>query len=234
MTRPLVKCLAAFLACLSSCTPPGKPKPVPNGGLPTKMRAFGKLYVSNCEGCHGETGILGPAPPLNDPLFIRIVPENALLEVIENGRPGTPMPAFLQTHGGRLDPEQAEVLAHGIKNEWPHSGGPENPPSYLMTTGGDASRGATLFATACRGCHGENGTGGAWDGKPVGPINDASYLTLTSDQVLRRYIITGRSDLGMPNYAEKTGRPADFKPLTEQDVTDLTEFLASWRKSAAR
>ena len=53
----------------------------------------------------------------------------------------------------------------------------------------------------CAGCHGEQGRGG----EKVGAINSPALLALLSDQILRRYIITGRPDpdrpdLSMPGY----------------------------------
>ena len=65
--------------------------------------------------------------------------------------------------------------------------------------------------------------------KSAGRINSPAFLALMSDQALRRIIITGRHDLGMPNFAEKEGRPESFKPLTNQDVNDLMALLQSWR-----
>ena len=47
---------------------------------------------------------------------------------------------------------------------------------------------------------------------------------------MRRYIITGRPDLGMPNFADNQDRGTDFKPLTAQQVTDLAAFLTQWRE----
>jgi mono/diheme cytochrome c family protein len=83
----------------------------------------------------------------------------------------------------------------------------------------------TVFARACADCHGERGRGGT----SAGAINDPSFLALISDQALRRLIITGRSDLGMPDYAGADGRDPDFKPLTSQEVDDLVDLLAFWR-----
>ena len=40
---------------------------------------FATLYGRNCAGCHGADGKFGPAPPLNDPLFLAIVPDAVLL-----------------------------------------------------------------------------------------------------------------------------------------------------------
>jgi hypothetical protein len=46
---------------------------------------------------------------------------------------------------------------------------------------------------------------------------------------LRRFVITGRPDLGMPDYAGSKGRPEDFQPLTAENVTDVVALLAYWR-----
>src|SRR5262249_39806271 len=47
-----------------------------------------------------------------------------------------------------------------------------------------------LFADRCGSCHGDDGGGG-----DSGAINDPAFLALTSDQALRRILITGRLDL---------------------------------------
>ena len=65
-----------------------------------------------------------------------------------------------------------------------------------------------------------------------GAINDRAFLALISDQALRRIIITGRHDLGMPNYAQTDGRPDDFKPLTSEEIDELVALLASWRRDS--
>jgi cytochrome c oxidase cbb3-type subunit 3/ubiquinol-cytochrome c reductase cytochrome c subunit len=67
----------------------------------------------------------------------------------------------------------------------------------------------------------------------VGAINDPDFLALISDQALRRLVITGRPDLGMPDYADPKGRPEGFKPLTSQEVTDVVALLAYWRKGGS-
>ena len=53
-----------------------------------------------------------------------------------------------------------------------------------------------------------------------------------SDQALRRIIITGRVDLGMPSYREHRGRADSFAPLTAEEIADLVALLASWRTTA--
>ena len=200
--------------------------------------SFEALFKQNCSGCHGREGKLGPAPPLNDSLFLAIVPAETLLETITNGRPGTPMPAFDRRHGGQLTTDQIQILAAGLKPRWEGKSPPvENVPSYLAeaapaaSSAGNLERGSTLFANACANCHGANGTG-TGEGELPGAINDPDFLALISNQTLRRIIITGRHDLGMPNFSGTDGRDANFKPLTPADVADLVALLAHWRSAA--
>ena len=196
---------------------------------------FATLYGRHCAGCHGADGQFGPAPPLNDPLFLAIVPDTILLGMVTDGRPGTPMPAFSRKKGGTLTDEQVKAVAGGIKVRW-KAGRPEvTPPPYLAPdthghaegeSGPDPVRGRRLFDRACGSCHGKDGLGGK---DKVGPINDPAFLALISDQAIRRYVITGRRDLKMPDFAGKAGRPPDFRPLSPADVDDLVGFVAGWR-----
>ena len=93
--------------------------------------------------------------------------------------------------------------------------------------GGDKKRGARVFERACSTCHGDHGQGGM--SGIVGAINEPAFLSLISDQALRRIVITGRPDLGMPNYKEMEGRGPDFAALTSQQINDLVAHLAYWR-----
>jgi mono/diheme cytochrome c family protein len=206
---------------------------------------------------------MGPAPPLNDPLFRAIIPEKELERVVLEGRKHTLMPAFAFENGGSLTPTQIQVLVHEIKGQpykivektagdttsrqvVPASQGrtpvwgippkaPSGVPPYKAldskpdTPQSIAQRGAAVFARACAICHGESGEG-MGEGRDVSDrINDPVFLALNSNQVLRRIIITGRSDLGMPSYSEPRPESPEFKPLTEQEVSDLVQLLSAWR-----
>ena len=94
---------------------------------------------------------------------------------------------------------------------------------------GDPDEGIEVFMMACASCHGDDGKGS----KSAGAINDPNFLALISDQALRRYVIAGRLDLGMPDYADSTGRPEGFRPLLPQDVTNVVALLADWRQSGS-
>jgi mono/diheme cytochrome c family protein len=181
---------------------------------------------------------LGPAPPLNDKLFLALIPQTELQRVIAEGRPGTLMPAFATAKGGPLTAEQVTVVVEGIKSRWgPVEPAPRGAPPYLPAAASPESAGAgsteeglEVFTMACASCHGDNGEGGKYGSKAVGAVNDPDFLALISDQALRRCVITGRPDLGMQNYADPTGRPSGFTPLTDQDVNNLVALLASWRQ----
>ena len=92
------------------------------------------------------------------------------------------------------------------------------------------ARGQQRFAQACGDCHGADGKG---DADVAGAVNDPDFLALASDQMLRRIIITGRADLGMPNFAATDGRSDGFQPLTSTEIDDLVALLGHWRVAAA-
>jgi cytochrome c oxidase cbb3-type subunit III len=247
MRHPSSRCrtrwilLALLAGWAGGCDLPGRLKVRDRHESSQARVSFANLFQQSCAGCHGADGKLGPAPPLNDSLFLALIPDEELHRVIALGRPGTLMPAFARSSGGHLTDEQVEVLAAGIKRSW----GPAQPaggevPPYLVTHGhrgeeapGNKVEGLKVFARACASCHGDHGQGGRDQDKdkPVGAINDPDYLALISDQALRRFVITGRPDLGMPDHADPTGRPAGFQPLSGQDVTNVTALLASWRQA---
>jgi len=230
-----ILCVISLIAVAApGCDFPGRPNA---GDVPVpaeKVLNFDVLYATNCSGCHGAKGNLGPAPPLNDPLFAAIIPNETLLGVIRGGRKGTPMPAFARTQGGTLTDAQIEVLTAGIKQHWstpttlpasvpPYAGGTETAAAHAEVAAGRAT---TIFAKACAGCHGKNG-----EGDSAGSIADPAFLALISDQELRRLIITGRPDLRMPNYAGSDGRPGDFKPLSSVDIDELVAELRRLSKA---
>lgn len=235
---------AALVGCNDEF--PGKPNPADRPLPQNKITDFATLFAQNCTGCHGADGELGPAPPLNDPLFLALIPDEALHAVIRDGRPGTPMPAFAAERGGTLSAEQVKIIATGLKSHWPADKKEESDPAIvadappylaatasLQLTPGATEQAAALFERACAECHGQNGAGGDTGYASGGAINEPAFLALISDQALRRIIITGRHDLGMPNYAATDGRPDDFTPLTSEEIDELVALLASWRRGDA-
>ncbi|HZZ26567.1 MAG TPA: c-type cytochrome, partial [Pirellulales bacterium] len=232
-------CFVLVAVLLVGCSDnlPGKPALANAYVMPQDIKKFDDLYAQRCAGCHGANGKLGPGPPLNDDLFLALVTDEQLRSVIADGRHGTLMPAWEQSRGGPLTTDQITVLVKGIEawrtvtthvqRVYP-SAPPLTAPAGKDT--GNIAVGQKIYAAACADCHGEHGEG--TDGM-AGPLNDPVFLSLCSDQELRRYIVTGRPDLGMPDFASASGRGEAFSPLTGEQVNDLMTVLKQWREKTS-
>ena len=131
---------------------PGKPDQATRWKPPTEVVAFDQLYAENCSGCHGADGRLGPARPLNDPLYLALVNDETLRQVIAQGMPNTAMPAFAQQQGGNLINGQIKLVVQGIRSRWAQSRQPQGstlPPyeSGETSTSADVSRGSLVYQT---------------------------------------------------------------------------------------
>src|SRR5258708_16928018 len=221
--------LSAFavlsLVLLSACsTPHGQPQKGSEPVAPNQVVDFDTLYAQNCAGCHGAQGRGGASVALANPVYLAIVDQNAVHNVVANGVRGTSMPAFAQSAGGLLTDEQINAISNGIFSRWGRREilDGSNPPLYAAKTVGDAARGEGAFARYCASCHGSEG-GGTAKGSA---ITNGSFLALVSDQGLRTLVITGRPELGTPDW--RANVPG--KPMSDQEITDLAARLASPRR----
>jgi cytochrome c oxidase cbb3-type subunit 3 len=222
-----------FLNLLAGCDSlPGKPRIEERWKAATEVTDFFQLYAQNCSGCHGAGGRLGAARRLNDALYLALVSDDTLRQMIAQGVPGTSAPAFAQRAGGNLTDKQIDVLVEGMRSHWRGSGGFKNvvlPPYSLQDAiakgsgSGDLRRGAIAYQTYCAQCHGVDGSGGSKGGSVIDP----AYLALASDQALRTAVIVGRSDLGMPDW--RANIPG--QPMSSQEISDVVAWLASHRQS---
>jgi len=215
--------LAAILA--SGCgMPHGQPSKDSEVLAPNEVLKFGTLYAENCAGCHGAEGRGGAAIALANPVYLAIADDDAIHKVIANGVRGTAaMPAFAESAGGMLTEAQIDVITKEIRSRWSKQGvlDTANAPSYAPKSAGDAQRGEVAYKTYCESCHGPGGKGG----HKGSPITDDSFLALVSDQGLRTIVITGRPELGAPDWRGNV----PGKPMSNQEVTDVVAWLASRR-----
>jgi mono/diheme cytochrome c family protein len=190
---------------------------------PTEVLEFSTLYAENCAGCHGAEGRGSAAIALSDPVYLAIADDAVIRKVIANGVRGTTMPAFAQSAGGMLTDKQIDVITSGTRSRWSRPGilATANPPSYTPTSAGNAVRGEVAYRTYCESCHGKGGRGGIKGSS----ITDDSFLALVSDQDLRTIVITGRPELGAPDWRGDVSG----KPMSDQEVTDVVAWLASRR-----
>ena len=220
--RPLLGLVT--LLVFSGCDRlPGRPRPEDRPVLPAQVRAFDDLYGQNCAGCHGADGRLGAARPLNDPLYLALIDDASLRQIIAAGVPGTAMPGFAKRSGGFLTDEQVDALMREMRWRW---GRPEQFKALALPTyaaaPGDIARGREAYAVFCASCHGADGRGTPKGGSVI----DRAYLSLVSDQALRSAVIAGRPDLGMPDF--RTVVPS--RPMSSQEISDVVAWMAAGRR----
>jgi cytochrome c oxidase cbb3-type subunit 3 len=217
--------IVVVVALLAGCDRlPGRPleadRPVP----PRDVQDFAQLWGSQCAGCHGEDGVLGPATALANPVYLAWVDDATLARVTSLGVPRTAMPAFARSAGGDLDEKQIGILVREMRARWATGSVPGGLPPYAGD-GGDAGRGAGVYQQRCAACHEAGG-----DGSPHGgSVTDPAYLALVSDQALRTAVVIGRPDLGMPDWRGTEGA----RPLGAQEVSDVVAWMASHRGGGA-
>jgi cytochrome c oxidase cbb3-type subunit 3 len=210
--------------CLYGCSnAPGRPVPGVMPAIPGEISDFKTLYAQNCAGCHGAEGKGGAAIALANPAYLAVADDAVLQNATAKGISGTSMPAFAQSAGGMLTATQVDVIVKGIRERWskPDLFHGADPPPYKSDAPGDAARGAEVYATYCSSCHGADGRGG----QKAGSIVAGSFLALVNDQELRTIVITGRPELGAPDWrSDVPGRP-----MTAQEISDVVSWLASQR-----
>jgi mono/diheme cytochrome c family protein len=209
---------------LSGCgSPHGQPLKGSEALAPNEILDFETLYAENCAGCHGAEGRGGAAIALANPVYLAIADDAAMRKVIANGVRGTAMPAFAESAGGMLTDKQIDVITTQIRSRLsrPANVDAANLPSYAPKSAGNVSQGEAAYKTYCESCHGPNGRGG-----PKGSaITDDSFLALISDQELRTIVISGRPELGAPDW--RANVPG--KPMSDQEITDVVAWLTSRR-----
>ncbi|HVI08088.1 MAG TPA: cytochrome c [Candidatus Binatia bacterium] len=214
-----VLCLLLSACSSSNGQPPVDSEPV----APSQVLEFATLYAENCAGCHGKEGRGGAAIALANPVYLAIADEHSVRKAIASGVRGTSMPAFAQSAGGMLTDQQVDAITAGIFSRWARKGilDASNPPSYTAKTPGSAANGQLVYAAYCASCHGLQGQGTA---KGSSITND-SFLALVSDQGLRTVVVSGRPDLGAPDWRGNVPGRA----MTDQEITDVVAWLGSRR-----
>jgi len=222
--RQLCATAALAVMVLSGCgTPHGQPLRGSETLAPNEVLDFETLFAENCSGCHGAEGRGGAAIALADPVYLAIADDAAIRKVVAGGVHGTAMPAFAESSGGMLTDKQIDVITTQIRLRWGRRGdlNAVNLPGYAPKSPGNALQGEAAYKTYCESCHGPGGRGG-----PKGSaITDDSFLALVSDQGLRTIVITGRPELGAPDWR----RNLPGKPMSEQEITDVVAWLVSRR-----
>ena len=118
---------------LAACsTPDGEPRTDSEPVAPNQVLDFATLYAQNCAGCHGAEGRGGASIALANPVYLAIVDEPTMRNVVANGVRGTSMPAFAQSAGGMLTEQQIDAITSGIFSRWGRKGSSRRSQSTLI------------------------------------------------------------------------------------------------------
>jgi len=183
-----------------------------------------QLFAENCAVCHGANGEGRVGAELSKD-WPSIRPDLRVKTVIEQGVPGSPMPAWSQENGGPLTDAEVEALTLYILT-WETGGLPDLSPTPTFTprppitpvpdVEGDPNRGAVLYAENCAVCHGPNAEG------RVGVALGQDWPAIRPDLSIKTAIERGVPGSPMPAWSQAEGGP-----LADEDINDIVAFILS-------
>lgn len=178
--------------------------------------AQGARLYGQCAACHGmeAEGRVGIAPSLASSTYLEAASDTMLIETIKKGRAGTTMIAW----GAVLNDGQVRAIIAFLRSKTP------TEPAQLNESPlkGDAKRGAELFRSICRGCHGNTGAGYQETASGTG-IGRKAFLDTVSNGFLRRIIQKGKN--GTPMRAFDSNSISAVANLSEQQIEDVIAHL---------
>jgi cytochrome c oxidase cbb3-type subunit 3 len=181
-----------------------------------------QVYQQYCTACHGngtytrwdkKFGRFMPA--IRGVSLTATATSDYLRTNIENGRPGTQMPAW-GPHAGGLMPEEIVAVIDYLRK-----GATSTPAVPPLVLHGDDARGLSLYLRNCEGCHGMSGRGG------IAPeIGNPVFQSAASDDLILRTIRFGRVGTPMPAFQRAGGAV-----VSDQDLADILAYLRSLRET---
>jgi cbb3-type cytochrome c oxidase subunit III len=177
------------------------------------------VYAENCAACHGSNAAGTVIAPALDAPDLRATPRLDLIDLINQGIPGTLMAGW----EGMLASDKIEAVVDMIYR-WPEMMQarvklPEVEVMSIPTSPELIAEGQQLFNIACKSCHGVDGYGSAM----APALNNQLFLAETPDAAIYRIIAGGVPDTLMPAWGSR---------LTDRDIQSLVAFLRSMEPSA--
>ena len=173
-------------------------------------------YEHYCQLCHAKDGsgyAADNAPSLISKTFLESASDELIASGIRLGRSGTPMAAYGKVRGGPLEDHEITAIVRFLRSK-----GPKSMPLPPAGPSGNAPRGAELFGKECASCHGSPTTRST-----ALNLHNPELLGAASPAFLRYAIVSGRPPTPMPAFQGK---------LSEQDVSDIVEWLWSFKPAA--
>jgi ubiquinol-cytochrome c reductase cytochrome c subunit len=181
-----------------------------------------ELFQQNCAVCHGPTG-QGRVGATLAKDWPSIRPDLTVRTIIQNGVPGTVMPAWSQAKGGPLSEAEIDALVAYILS-WQTGGAPQITPGPTATrrppimpppnVEGNPNNGAILFDENCIVCHGVNGEG------RIGATLAKDWPSIRPDLTVKATISDGVPGSQMPAWSQAKGGP-----LSEEQINDLVAYI---------
>lgn len=194
------------------------------GPAQEQLELGARLYAENCVVCHGASGEGRVGVTLSKD-WSSIRPDLRVKSVVEEGVPGSPMPAWSQKNGGPLTDAEIEALVLYILS-WETGGVPALSPTPTFTprppitpvpnVEGDPNRGSVLYTENCAVCHGANGEG------RVGATLVKVWPAIRADLRIKATI-----ERGVPGSPMLAWSQANGGPLTGEDIDDIVAFIMS-------
>jgi cytochrome c oxidase cbb3-type subunit 3 len=147
---PHCRSVCVITAVLLSVTPAAWPQNAKPGQEKSAARLGKQIFASNCAACHGIDGKGSErAPNIADALNMKRRSDGEIIGIIQDGIPGTGMPAFHALNDAQIQ----ALVAHLRALEG---------PSQAVATTGNAQHGRDLFfgKGGCSRCHMIAGEGG--------------------------------------------------------------------------
>ena len=181
-----------------------------------------RLFAENCAVCHGEDGQGKIGATLNKD-WPSIRPDLTVRNVIVNGIPGSPMPAWSEANGGPLNEQEIKSLTNyilswetgGVRPILPLPTARARPTlSVPPDIEGNPNRGAALYDQNCAVCHGLEG-----DGR-IGANLSPNWSAIRPGLRVFSTIANGVDGSVMPAWSQVQGGP-----LSEIDIQDITAYI---------
>ena len=190
-----------------------------------------RLFSENCAVCHGPDG-QGRVGAVLSKDWPSLRPDLLVRSTIENGIPGSPMPAWSKAKGGPLTQDEIDAIVAYILS-W-ETGGPASIPptatafprpflTAVPDVEGDPNNGAILFDKNCAVCHGPDGRG------RIGANLSKDWSAIRPDLSIKTTISNGITGSVMPAWSQANGGP-----LAETEINDLVAFLLALSATSAQ
>ncbi len=129
---------ATMAPTVTTTSVPGGSPSTTVGVDPALISKGQSVFSADCQPCHGPDGSGGLGPKLKPNDFVSSSDDAAVRATVENGRPGTPMPAWK----GKLSPDDITAVV-ALLRSWQQATGGGTTTSGAAPGGGTTAPGAT-------------------------------------------------------------------------------------------